>query len=79
MCVVVFVVVRGRAHWRAAYSAAGCQGLNRAASEVRFRGETPQFDRVQNIRSAKTITICKSEDLTAAKFHFKCQLRSKFD
>ena len=36
MCVVVFVVVRGRAHWRAACSAAGCQGLNRAASEVRF-------------------------------------------
>ena len=35
MCVVVFVVVRGRAHWRAACSAAGCQGLNRAASEVR--------------------------------------------
>ena len=39
MCVVVFVVVRGRAHWRAACSAAGCQGLNRAASEVSFRGE----------------------------------------
>ena len=39
MCVVVFVVVRGRAHWRAACSAAGCQGLNRAASEVRIRGE----------------------------------------
>ena len=29
----------GRAHWRAACSAAGCQGFNRAASEVRFRGE----------------------------------------
>ena len=39
MCVVVFVVVRGRAHWHAACSAACCQGLNRAASEVRFRGE----------------------------------------
>ena len=35
MCVVVFVVVRGCAHWSAACSAAGCQGLNRAASEVR--------------------------------------------
>ena len=29
----------GRVHWRAARSAAGCQGLSRAASEVRFRGE----------------------------------------
>ena len=27
----------GRAHWRAASSAAGCKGLNRAASEVRFQ------------------------------------------
>ena len=34
MCVVVFVVFCGRANWRAASSAAGCQELNRAASEV---------------------------------------------
>ena len=43
MCVVVLAVVVGRAHWRAACSAAGCQGLNRAASQVRFRDEVQRF------------------------------------
>ena len=37
----------GRAHWRAACSAAGCQGLNRAASEVRFRGENSRKFRLK--------------------------------
>ena len=54
MCVVVFVVVRGRAHWRAACRAAGCQGLNRAASEVRFRGENAWL--LQHIWSDKNVT-----------------------
>ena len=43
----------GRAHWRAACSAAGCQGLNRAASEVRFRGEN-----IRSIRAHGDALIC---------------------
>ena len=50
MCVVVFVVVRGRAHWRAACSAAGCQGLNRAASELRFRGEIRTYKKIMSLK-----------------------------
>ena len=55
MCVVVFVVVRGLAHWRAACRAAGCQGLNRAASEVRFRGENTRlkgefFEQIERLK-----------------------------
>ena len=39
-CLLLSLV--GCAHWRAACSAAGFQGLSRAASEVRFRGEKQQ-------------------------------------
>ena len=66
MCVVVFVGVRGRAHWRAACSAAGCQGLNRAASEVRFRGENNQK---YTHYSKKFATLCILKSKPVYKLH----------
>ena len=49
----------GRAHWRAACSATGCQGLNRAASEVRFRAEISTQVSFTHIHSFNlTIFLC---------------------
>ena len=57
MCVVIFVVVCGRARWRAACSAAGCQKLNRAVSEVRFRDEIFQLSAHRAHHAVKILTI----------------------
>ena len=45
----------GCAHWRTVCSAAGCQGPNRAASEVRLRGEINLLVRYSEVLSPTTV------------------------